>query len=79
MPLPHPTAPKRMVVVRRPPQVAVSVFVMDKEDPLIRGLAKTQKEALLEAFRREIATLKQFAQAKPMPCPSVLRLFQARS
>lgn len=59
-------------------QVAVSVFVLDKEDPLIRGLAKTQKEALLEAFRREIAILKQFSQAKPMPCPSVLRLFQVR-
>jgi hypothetical protein len=47
-----------------------------KEDPLIKGQNKTQREALLEAFRKDIATLKQFAAAKPSPCPHVLRLFQ---
>ena len=40
-------------------------------------MSKTQREALLESFRRDIAVLKIFAQAKPAPNPYVLRLYEA--
>ena len=65
--------------VHRKSNAQVSVFILDKEDPAIKSMNKTQKEALLEAFRREVSILKQFAAAKPAPNPNILRLFQVRS
>jgi len=62
--------------VHRKSNTQVSVFILDKEDPAIKSMNKTQKEALLEAFRREVSILKQFSAAKPAPNPNILRLFQ---
>mmetsp|Transcript_14076 Transcript_14076/g.33365 ORF Transcript_14076/g.33365 Transcript_14076/m.33365 type:complete len:379 (-) Transcript_14076:73-1209(-) len=62
--------------VHRKTRLEVSIFILDKEDPSIKAMSKTQKEALFEAFRREVAVLKQFASAKPQPHPGLLRFFE---
>ena len=54
----------------------VSVFVLDKNDSRIASMPKTQREAFLESFRRDISTLRAYSQAKPAPNLYVLRLYE---
>ena len=63
--------------VHRKSKFPVSIFVLEKDNEQIKSLSKTEKEALIESFRKEIAILKAFSAAKPEPCPYVLRLFEA--